>query len=239
MPISVSQLSAKLEKPITSFGLITDIHYANHDDRWNYERTFLRRHRNSLQLVRQASLYWRNTTYPIAFIVQLGDLIDGYCKSKGSSNEDLTLILEQFKEIREICPIYHVWGNHEFYNFTRQQLLNGPLQSFDTSQIAPAHYGTWKISEHVRMIVLDTYELSLLGIENDNPTYQEAMGLLKKYNKNENINDPTGLEGIQQRFIRLNGGLKQKQLKWLKIQLENAELANEKVIILGETISTN
>jgi len=41
-------------KPIISFGLITDIHYADNEDRWNYEKTFLRRYRNSLNLVDQA-----------------------------------------------------------------------------------------------------------------------------------------------------------------------------------------
>ena len=33
-------------KPIVSFGLITDIQYADHDDRWNYSQTFMRHYRN-------------------------------------------------------------------------------------------------------------------------------------------------------------------------------------------------
>ncbi|CAF0875521.1 unnamed protein product [Rotaria sordida] len=217
-------------QPIISFGLITDIHYANNDDRWNYSNTFLRRYRNSLNLVDQACNHWLNGIYPIAFIIQLGDLIDGCCYTNKTSINDLKIILEQF---RNISSIYHIWGNHELYNFTRNELLNGPLCSFDTKNIYPGHYGTFKVSPNLRIIAIDTYELSLLGIDKNNTLYIQSMNLLRKYNQNENINDPTGLDGYQQRFIQLNGGLTQKQLIWLKEQLLQAKHLHEKVIIVG------
>jgi hypothetical protein len=50
------------------------------------------------------------------------------------------------------------------------------------------------------------------------------------------MNDVTGLDGYQQRFIQLNGGLTQKQLGWLKEQLTKAKNLHEKVIILGKQI---
>ncbi|CAF3687807.1 unnamed protein product [Adineta steineri] len=217
-------------KPIVSFGLITDIHYTDNDDRWNYSETFLRRYRNSLKLVDQACNYWLNAKYPIAFLLQLGDLIDGLCSTDKTSEYDLNLILKQF---RNISPIYHIWGNHELYNFTRNELLNGPLCSFDTKDIEPAHYGTIQVCSNLKIIAIDTYELSLLGIEKTSEMYNQAMNFLRKYNQNENVNDPSGLDGYQQRFIQLNGGLTQKQLCWLQEQLTKAESLNEKVIIIG------
>ncbi|CAF2381677.1 unnamed protein product [Rotaria sp. Silwood2] len=217
-------------KPIVSFGLITDIHYANNDDRWNYSRTFLRRYRNSLNLVDQACSYWLNGIYSIAFIIQLGDLIDGSCQTNKTSISDLETILKQF---RNISPIYHIWGNHELYSFTRKELLNGPLCSFDTKNISSGHYGTFEVCPNLRIIAIDTYELSVLGIDKNNEIYIQSMNLLRKYNHNESINDPTGLDGYQQRFIQLNGGLTQKQLIWLKEQLIKAKYLHEKVIIVG------
>lgn len=218
-------------KPIISFGLITDTHYTNNDDRWNYSRTFLRRYRNSLNLVEQACNHWLNERNSISFIVQLGDIIDGLCKTNETSINDLNVILEQFKRI---SPVYHIWGNHELYNFSRQDLLNGPLCSFDTKNISPAHYGTIQICSNLRLIAIDTYDLSLLGIDENSEIYKKAISLLKIYNKNDNPNDPTGLDGYQQRFIRLNGGLTEKQLLWLKEQLIQAKNLNEKVIIVGK-----
>ncbi|CAF0876159.1 unnamed protein product [Rotaria sp. Silwood1] len=217
-------------KPIVSFGLITDIHYANNDDRWNYSKTFLRRYRNSLNLVDQACNYWLNGIHPIAFIIQLGDLIDGSCQTNKTSINDLETILKQF---RNISPIYHIWGNHELYNFTRNELLNGPLCSFDTKNISPSHYGTFEVCPNLRIIAIDTYELSLLGIDKSEEIYIQSMNLLRKYNQNEKITDPTGLDGYQQRFIQLNGGLTQRQLIWLREQLIKAQHLHEKVIIVG------
>ena len=226
--------SALIIKPIASFGLITDIHYADHDDKWNYARTFLRRYRNSLQLVQQASQHWCNETFPIAFVLQLGDLIDGFCQMDQTSSRDLRTVLERFQSIANTCPIYHIWGNHEFYNFTREELLNGPLCSFETRDIAPGHYGSVQVCSSLRVIAIDTYELSLLGIEKENDVYIQALNLLKKNNPNENLNDPTGLDGHQQRFLQLNGGLTSRQLTWLQTQLEAARDRKEKVIVVGK-----
>jgi len=75
--------------------------------------------------------------------------------------------------------------------------------------------------------------LSLLGVDKTSEDYFQALNLLRKYNQNENINDPTGLDGYQQRFIQLNGGVKQKQLDWLKDELIKSKNLHENVIIIG------
>lgn len=219
-------------KPIISFGLITDIHYSNNDDRWNFSKTFIRHYRNSLNLVDQACSHWLNYKYPISFVIQLGDIIDGLCAEDKTSIKDLNTVLEKFQKFR----MYHIWGNHEFYNFTRNDLLNGPLCSFNIENISPLHYGIIEISSNLKILALDTYELSLLGIDNTTEDYNKTLNYLRKYNSNENINDRTGLDGYQQRFIQLNGGLKQKQLDWLKQQLIQAKESHVNVIIIGNYI---
>jgi manganese-dependent ADP-ribose/CDP-alcohol diphosphatase len=222
-------------KPIISFGLITDIHYADNEDRWNYTKTHLRQYRNSLKLVDEACNYWLNGKHSISFILQLGDLIDGVCFTNQTSVNDLNTVLESFKKHFKSLPIYHIWGNHELYNFHRNDLFNGPLCSFDTKQTLPGHYGTFEVCPNLRIIAVDTYELSALGVEKESEVYIQSMELLGKHNQNENSNDPTGLRGHQRRFVQFNGGITPKQLDWLKLQLTEAKDGNEKVIVIGNS----
>jgi len=177
--------------------------------------------------------YWLNGKNSISFILQLGDLIDGVCFKNKTSIRDLNTVLEEFTKAFQSLPIYHIWGNHELYNFTRIELLNGPLRSFDTKQTSPGHYGTIEICPNLRIIALDTYELSALGVEKDSEVYIQSMELLRKHNQNEILNDPAGLRGHQRRFVQFNGGIPSKQLDWLKEQLTESKNRNEKVIIIG------
>lgn len=220
-------------QPIVSFGLIADIQYADHDDCWNYVKTHLRRYRNAARLADEACEYWSKGRYPISFILQLGDLIDGVSATDKKSEEDLNTILAPFNRTFPSLPIYHIWGNHEFYNFSRSDLFNGPLCSFPSKETRPGHYGTFEVCPRLRVIALDTYEFSALGVEETSDVYVQAMELLNKHNQNTSPNDPTGLRGHQRRFVQFNGGVTPKQLQWLKDQLTRAKDQREKVIITG------
>ncbi|CAF1419727.1 unnamed protein product [Adineta steineri] len=220
-------------KPIVSFGLIADIQYADNEDRYNFTKTQLRRYRNSIKLVDEACKYWLNKKYPISFILQLGDIIDGISFTNKASVNDLNTVLQVFKTNFQSLPIYHIWGNHELYNFSRRELLNGSLCSFDTKINSPGHYGIIEVCPNLRIIALDTYEFSALGVEKDSEVYIQAMELLCKHNQNEDSNDPTGLRGHQRRFVQFNGGISPKQFNWLKEQLTDAKNQNIKVIITG------
>ncbi|CAF1360617.1 unnamed protein product [Adineta ricciae] len=220
-------------KPIVSFGMITDIQYADNDDRWNYTKTHMRRYRNALKLTDEACRHWLSATKQISFILQLGDIIDGVSFTNKTSSKDLKDVLETFRKHFPSLPIYHIWGNHELYNFSRTDLLNGPLCSFDTKTTSPGHYGTIEVCPQLRIIALDTYEFSALGIEEDSKVYTQAIELIKKYNQNESCNDPTGLRGHQRRFVQFNGGISSKQIEWLKEQLTDAKEKQQKIIVIG------
>ena len=89
---------------------------------------------------------------------------------------------------------------------------------------------------NLRIIALDTYEFSALGIEENDPIYIEAINLLRKHNTNESLNDPTNLRGHQRRFVQFNGALNSTQMNWLNEQLTQAQNRNEKVIIIGRSL---
>ncbi|CAF0768189.1 unnamed protein product [Didymodactylos carnosus] len=210
----------------------------DNDDCWNHLKTYLRRYRNALNLLNEACSKWKIIHHetPLLFILQLGDIIDGISFKNGKSDQDLKTILEPFNQLKsEIhCQIYHHWGNHDFYNFKREILHSLPLCSFDTKQIYPAHYGTFEVCKHLRIISLDTYETSGLGVDKTSTVYQQAVDMLKKHNSNDNLNEPGNLRGHQKRFVLFNGGVSDKQLEWLNRQLAEAVENNEKIIITGE-----
>ncbi|CAF2816435.1 unnamed protein product [Rotaria sp. Silwood2] len=222
-------------KPIVSFGLVSDIQYADKDDHPNYSKTRLRRYRNALKLLDEACDYWIEHKYGISFVLQLGDLIDGASAADNKSQIALNTILAPFSKLPSSCRVYHIWGNHELYNFPRAELLTGPLCSFDTKDIFPGHYGTFQVCPGLRVIALDTFEFSVLGVDKTDEAYIRAKEFLKKRNPNEYGNDYYGLYGDQRRFVEFNGGVTPKQLDWLQEQLTQATKLHEKVIVIGES----
>lgn len=230
---SYNSLDSTNESPLVSFGLITDIQYADHDDLWNYNKTALRRYRNALKLTDEACRYWSNAKFPISFILQLGDIIDGLSSQNGQSQTALDTILKTFRTTFPNLPMYNCWGNHELYNFSRSQLLNGPLRSFHSKDIEPAHYGIIDVCPQLRILAIDTYDFSALGVDETSDVYIKSMELLRKYNKNESPNDPTGLRGHQRRFVQFNGGVSDKQLEWIKQELNRAKTEDTKIILIG------
>lgn len=127
--------------PLATFGMITDIQYADVEDGTSFDKK-QRYYRNSLNLVREAVKNWRAYSQKhgleIKFIIQLGDLIDGKCKAKSDSERAMNLLIEELSKLFEdkddkknadVPRLLHIWGNHEFYNFKRQYLLNSPLNT--------------------------------------------------------------------------------------------------------------
>ncbi|MBN2210862.1 MAG: metallophosphoesterase [Sedimentisphaerales bacterium] len=84
------------------FGVMADIQYADKDEGNN------RYYRTSLENL-QKCVNDLNERQP-AFVIQLGDIIDGYKEDTEASVKDLDSILEVFNRFE--MPKYHVLGNH-------------------------------------------------------------------------------------------------------------------------------
>ncbi|RVE59977.1 hypothetical protein OJAV_G00194200 [Oryzias javanicus] len=230
---------SRLQEPLFTFGVIADVQYADIDDGYNYTRTRKRYYRSSLQLLKNARDAWREARVPPLFILQLGDLIDGFNKAHGASERALDLALRGFDS--GPAPVHHVWGNHEFYNFSRSALLRSPLNSRQHadsgSGASPARPDIYAYRftpvPGFTFVVLDAYDVSLLGREESSEEHRRAMELIRRYNQNQDLNCPPDHEGVRQRFTMFNGGFSQEQLDWLDGVLTSADEKQERVTIVS------
>lgn len=229
------------EKPHITFGIIADVQYADCDDGTDYSKTRERFYRNSLNLLKNAINDWKRLDDPVAFVLQLGDLIDGKNNIGGDSNSKraLSTALHPLNSLH--IPIYHVVGNHELYNLNRSFYLTSSLNSSLSLSIETATnhlYYTFLPYPKLRIVALDTYEIGLLGykdsLEDDN--YKTAQMWMRERNKNEDINSVEGLSGLEKRWAAYNGGISEKQLQWLSQVLQKAQSKEENVIIMSERI---
>ena len=70
-------------------------------------------------MVSAASQRWREEK--VKFIAQLGDIVDSKAKKNNSSNTDCENVLEQLRQ-SSAEYLVNIIGNHELYNFKRQDL---------------------------------------------------------------------------------------------------------------------
>ncbi|XP_051523228.1 manganese-dependent ADP-ribose/CDP-alcohol diphosphatase isoform X1 [Myxocyprinus asiaticus] len=226
-----------MERPVFTFGIIADIQYADIDDGLNFLRTRRRYYRNSLQLLRNAIQSWNEEHVKPGFILQLGDIIDGYNKNYEASDRALETVVSEFNN--SSIEVHHVWGNHEFYNFSRKTLFASPVNSG-----APAETGSSLIGDGIyayhfspapkfRFVVLDAYDTSIIGRDPSSEKYNTSMKLLKEHNTNPDLNIPPVYKGLDQRFVKFNGGFSQEQLVWLDEVLSLADQKHEKVTIVS------
>ena len=154
--------------------------------------------------MKEAVKDWKNN-HDLKFLIQLGDLIDGKSKSINDSARALDVVLTELKSsFREADAdkILHIWGNHEFYNFLRHEMIHLPLNTakiLSQNLDANANYYTYDVTPKLRLICLDFYKFAVLGYEETDEVYQRAYELLNKHNKNEDKNSYNGLRGHAQR----------------------------------------
>nr|XP_061823006.1 manganese-dependent ADP-ribose/CDP-alcohol diphosphatase-like [Nerophis lumbriciformis] len=227
-------------EPLFTFGVIADIQYADIDDAFNFTQTRRRFYRNSLRLLKEARETWCQSPARPNFILQLGDIIDGFNKRHGASIVALDRVLEEFS--LGSMEVHHVWGNHELYNFSRSELLCSRLNS---SVLANGRCDGRRAGEDINaysftpfpgftFVVLDAFDVSLLGVEEDGLRYHRALSLIKQHNSNEDLNcPPVQLDDLKQRFTMYNGGFSETQLDWLNDVLSSADKKQEKVSLIS------
>lgn len=215
-----------------SFGVIADVQYADKDDNWNYHETFMRYYRGAVDGLMEAVKAW-NGDEDIEFIVNLGDIIDGFNTRTNNSDNAMTLVVSELNKFTR-GPVYNVIGNHEHYNFDR-------LTIYERLNAAPKGSPYYQFQPHpgFTFIILDTYDLSVIGPGGD-AEKELAEQILWTRNSSDDGNNPVGpggvkLQGVERRFVAYNGGIGPQQLLWLEACLGEAERRGDKVVLFGHT----
>lgn len=251
-----------------TFGVIADVQHANVDNRMNHHKTQTRYYRAAIEHLKDAILTWNEKK--VDFVVQLGDIIDGISRRQGHRDNDIKNLIDVLKRFKSTgLPIYkndegvyemikkghdsekekvpyicNLWGNHEFYNFSREWLWNSPLNTFinhsntdvlkagnSIKDIEEKHGYYYSFVYHgYRVIALDSYDLSTIARPGATVMYVKAMSFLKSINRNSDLNEPPCNNA---NIVAWNGGLSNTQLSWLHNELAVATTNKEKVIILS------
>jgi hypothetical protein len=228
------------ENPLVTFGIFADVQYANVDDLEQYGR--IRYYRNSLNLLKSAIKDWKqlkHTPNEIKFVLDLGDLVDAI-KSKTYIN-DLEFILNEIDDLFDVDRldnVLHVWGNHEVYGCTRRGIVNMPrmatakhLNQFNEK--AMNNYYFKDITDQLRLVVLDLYEISPLGYEKTDEIYKNTTEFLRAQEALKNSSkDPREIQHLT-RFALYGGATSDTQLKWLENQLIECERLGKKILLAG------
>lgn len=161
------------EKPLFRFGLISDIQYADIEDGHSFHG-IPRYYRASLDGLRRAVTIWQEQH--VEFAVQCGDIIDGF-NPKEKSDTAMQSVLNEFAKLQK--PVYHMIGNHCLYNLPRHRL--NELLSIESK----ASYYSFSPHKAWRFIVIDGYDVSMLGWPDSHPLHAEAKAILDERNVNE------------------------------------------------------
>ena len=210
------------KQPLFSFGLISDVQYSDIPD----GRSFLgvpRYYRHSIDVLQRAVQNWNNHQKH-KFVINLGDIVDGFCPKDQSFNT-VKKIVDEFDKFNG--QVYHLIGNHCLYNLPREKLL--PLLKIQSLE-GYAYYDFSPVPEY-RFVVLDGYDISAIGWPKNHQKTLEAMKFLKEKNPNEDKNSPTGLAGLERRFLMFNGGIGKEQMEWLNNILQEATKLKQKVVV--------
>uniref|UniRef100_A0A8D2D7B3 Calcineurin-like phosphoesterase domain-containing protein n=1 Tax=Sciurus vulgaris TaxID=55149 RepID=A0A8D2D7B3_SCIVU len=166
-----------------SFGVIADIQYADLEDGYNFQGSRRRYYRHSLLHLQGAIEDWNKESSTPCCVLQLGDIID-------------ELVMNTLKMLK--VPVHHTWGNHEFYNFSRDYLTRSKLNTRFLEDRIVHHPETIPSENYYayhfvpfpkfRFILLNAYDLSVLGVDQSSPKYQQCMKILREHNPNTELN---------------------------------------------------
>lgn len=182
--------ATQTETPLFSFGIIADVQYADTDDAYNYSKTKMRYYRNSINLLKDAVAEWNKMSSKPEFVFQLGDLIDGRNnRHEGMTQSSWKRTIDELSAFNG--DVYHTFGNHEYYNFTHKELaellpsMTLPKTKGTETSGPPRLRYTFNPHEKCTFVVLDSYEISTLGYNKEDPEYIQGMEMLKSVNKNK------------------------------------------------------
>lgn len=222
-------------KLLARCGLIADIQYLDIEDDSEYALRRGRRYKGTLKSLESAIKWW-NEFEQMDKILQLGDLIDGHAKDLNQTEMAYNTLMGIFSNSKcSSQDIIHVIGNHELYNFSRQELASKLKTHRGQNQTS---YYSIRVenNENVKILVLDAYDISVMNPHNKEEAYQ----LLEKYNpndiRNNGVGNPdwkAGLRGQNRRYMPYNGAIGPAQLEWIENELRESEKDKDIVVCLS------
>ncbi|XP_053566673.1 manganese-dependent ADP-ribose/CDP-alcohol diphosphatase isoform X2 [Bombina bombina] len=224
------QDGSKLKQTLFSFGVIADVQYADRTDGVSGWRT-MRYYSQSCLHLQSAIRHWNKEEVLPAFILQLGDIIDGCNRRFLTSEKSLQVVLKETENMK--APFHHIWGNHELDNFDLKYLWKSKLNSkhLEDKQTDDSHVCTAEKNDfyayhfspftNFRFIIVDTYDLSVFGNDPSSPKQQKSQSFLST----TDFHEP--------HHLTFNGGFSREQLSWLHHVLSYSDKHNERVVIAG------
>jgi manganese-dependent ADP-ribose/CDP-alcohol diphosphatase len=230
--MSAQVRSTSTASPTFSFGIVSDIQYADCDDGATFDGSTVRRHRQSLRTFLKACEDFQS--HDIKCCVQLGDILDGKCRSMGIVRKCLSDVLAFSRQVE--AEWYFCFGNHDFMVMDRRELFERLVPQGVRRECSPEKlYYSFTPQPGCRFIFLDPYEISTLCAGNSQ-YFSIAEELLKR--KNPNLSVPNGdwfagLEDKDKRFVPYNGGMSTTQFEWLRGVLQAAAASGERVFVFS------
>ncbi len=257
--------SSATKTPRFRFGILADIQYCDQEDRKNITGTQMRRYRNSLNVASRAVTYFNS--HECDFLVHNGDITDHQCafdfakddfKPVASGREDLGAVMRILSEAKCADWVFTI-GNHELYNFTREELREGvpspgSALDFKCSNADGDFYYSFAPGPGWRVMVLDPYAVSIYRKGRQRGLCEDAVELLRRHNPNVDkfvSENPQvietermsgtfpyfkDIEGLDGRWVPFNGGLGKEQLAWARETIRAASAAGEKVLIFSHLL---
>ena len=133
----------------TTIGIIADIQYVDDEDssQWG-DPTRVRRYRSSLNIFKAAI---EDLTFKTTTNIVLGDILDGKAKRTNQRDESLSHIIDALRNKNALGEWSFVLGNHDFYNFSREELY--AMDVFMPQAVAKA-CSTTRCTTHGKLVVV-------------------------------------------------------------------------------------
>ena len=134
--------------------------------------------------------------------------------------------------------MFHVWGNHEVYGCQRRHIIHMPEMATakhlgQTDDVDMTNYYWHDITDKLRLVCLDLYEISPLGYEKTDEMYIKSTEIIDHYRKlYEASNDPAQKD-YYLRFRVYGGAASSTQMRWLESQLLECERLGKKILLAG------
>lgn len=212
-------------------GVISDIQYADKEDGADFSGLEKRYFRNSLQIVEAAVGQLNEAQADV--VVTLGDAIDGWNASKGVQESALQSVTAALSVLQAPLGRFDLIGNHDLYNFNREALATCGLRC---TAREGSFYHSVVLSERWEIVILDAYDLSMIGYPQEHPNLVKSLELMRQNNPAVLSEVPgtdwfEGLPVEKHRWVPFNGGLSETQIVWLRQTLETAHAAGRKVLV--------